>query len=140
MYKTTALWRHVEYRLNSRAIFGVTHPTLLFSSNLKFSLPVSLEQCLGYLNVCKGMKSCLNESGLFRIKEAPYLSRILLSVSGSAEWVNRQHYIQQNSTTCTRTPHVIHNIGSDAGYRNVVQPRRNNGLGLTLLQSVNVPY
>ncbi len=82
--------------LNSRAIFGVTHPTPLLSSNLKFSLSVYLEQCLGYLNVCKGMKSSLNESGLFRIKEAPYLSRILLSVSGSAEWVNQQHYIQRN--------------------------------------------
>ncbi len=87
---------NIESRLNSRAIFGVTHPTPLLSSNLKFSLPVYLEQCLGYLNVCKGMKSSLSEFGLFRIKEAPYLSRILLSVSGSAEWVNRQHYIQRN--------------------------------------------
>ncbi len=86
----------LESRLNSRAIFRDTHTTPLLSSNLKFSLPAYLEQCLGYLNVCKGMKSCLYESGLFRIKEAPCLSRILLIVSGSAEWVNQQHYIQQN--------------------------------------------
>ncbi len=58
--------RMLESRLNSRAILGVTHPTPLLLSNLKFSMPVYLEQCLGYLNVCKGMKSSLKESGLFR--------------------------------------------------------------------------
>ncbi len=50
------LTKELESRLNSRAIFRVTHPTPLLSLNLKFSLPVYLEQCLGYLNVCIGMK------------------------------------------------------------------------------------